>query len=142
MRSGTKLVAIGAALLTIGLAVKLISSSGRSKQQPAVADQTVIANLGEYRYADLGLVLRTTVDSDGLVQYSLQDNSGRELVHSTERASAYSRWQIVVDSSRRLWFYSGDVGFFVWDGTGDSTRHLPTELRAAVPDRLKPNLKK
>jgi hypothetical protein len=99
---------------------------------------TVITSPGTYRYDGLGVTLRVWIDAGGIVQYELSAADGNQLVHSAERASTYSRWGFVIDEKRRLWFYSGDVGTSLWDGSGTAARGLPKDdpLRGEMPSAL------
>jgi hypothetical protein len=109
----------------------------------SVASVSVIERPGTYRFAAVGLSLKVWVDAQGLVQYSLSDLSGIERAHSTERASTCSTWEFMVDSEGRLWFYSGDVGFFVWDGAPEGvSRSIYDDpaARAIVPGPLRTHL--
>ncbi len=114
-------------------------SRGPAAPVAATPSKTVITRPGTYRFGDLGLVLRVEVDVEGLVQYALTDNNGRSLAHSTERASTYSTWVFMIDDSRRLWFYSGDVGFFAWDGAADGVSRPVNDpaLQEVVPEPMK-----
>ena len=62
-----------------------------------------------------GDVFSVGIDASGIVQYELKDATGSSLLKTNEyHASAYQAWDFYMDNSRRLWFYSGDVGVFVW----------------------------
>lgn len=51
----------------------------------------------------------------GLVTYELRDPAGKVLLKTNEyRASDFHRWFFYMDDKNRLWFYSGDIGVFVW----------------------------
>lgn len=105
-----------------------------------VSSATIIAKEGTYEFRDLRLVLRVWVDASALVQFELHDQVGATLAHSSERASTYSKWAFTVDDSRRLWFYSGDVGTFVWDGSADGAMQPLTKdspLRSVIPESMK-----
>ena len=99
---------------------------------------------GTYEFRNPRLTLSVWTDDQNLVQYELKNESGVVLAHSTERASAFSRWALAVDESRRLWFYSGDVGFYAWDGASDGvSRPLAKDsaLVGSVPESMKGYLK-
>ena len=73
----------------------------------------IVVRPGRYTQLD-GTVLRVS-DKDGLVRFSLTDRFGNALVKEGQVSpSAYSRWHFLLDDKKRLWFYSGDVGTFVW----------------------------
>jgi hypothetical protein len=99
---------------------------------------TVVTSPGVYRYDGLDITLKVWVDARGIVQYDLSAADGAQFVHSTERASTYSRWAFVLDEKKRLWFYSSDVGLFLWDGGGAATRGLTKDdpLRSEMPNVL------
>jgi hypothetical protein len=100
---------------------------------------TLITSPGIYRFEDLGFVLKVWIDVGGIVQYELAGIDGSAKAASTERASTYSRWGLVLDEKSRLWFYSGDIGTFIWDGTGNTSRPLGKDnpLRKELPPTLK-----
>jgi hypothetical protein len=105
----------------------------------AEPSRTLITSPGTYQYVALGLTLKVWVDTSGLVQYDLSGADGQSLAHSTERASTYSRWALLIDDRKRLWFFSGDIGAFLWDGTGQTSRPLGTDdpVRGEMPAVLK-----
>ena len=107
---------------------------------PATASETLITRPGAYRFDALGLILTVRVDQTGIIRYTLRNTEGKDIATSSERASANSRWALMVGSSRRIWFYSSDVGFFVSDGAGDGAARPVTSdpaLRSAVPASMK-----
>ena len=103
------------AVVVVRVAWNYRTGIGRSPDTLVAAkpSETLVVLPGTYDYSDLGLVLRVWIDATGIVQYTLKDATGKQLVVSSERASAYHRWAFVLDSSRRLWFFSSDVGSFV-----------------------------
>lgn len=69
-----------------------------------------------------GEVLRVSVDDHGIVRYSMTDAQGRTLLKDPPpSASTYQRWHFFLDSQKRLWFHSADIGTFVWMPQTDGT---------------------
>jgi hypothetical protein len=59
---------------------------------------------------------------NGIVEYDLRSSTGQTLLSVNEyRASDYHRWFFYFDDQRRLWFYSGDIGTFIWLPQSDGT---------------------
>lgn len=76
--------------------------------QNAFADRS-----GTYTMPD-GRVFEVSTPG-GIVTYELRDPAGRVLLKTNEyRASDFHRWFFYVDDKNRVWFYSGDIGVFVW----------------------------
>lgn len=121
----------------------------RREPVPSAQPHTVIPGAkitlpGTYEFQNLHLTLRVWTDRQNLIQYELRELSGTVLAHSTEQAIALSRWAITVDESRRLWFYSGDVGFFLWDGGHEGVSrpiHDDPAARSAVPAEMREYLR-
>ena len=67
-----------------------------------------------------GDVLSVSIDATGIVQYEFKDAAGKSLFKTNEyHASAHQSWDFYLDGSRRLWFYSSDIGVFVWAPKAD-----------------------
>lgn len=66
-------------------------------------------------YLDPRTRLRLTVKTaGGLVNYTVQDSTGRELFHNREKASANQRWALYAAPDGSLWVASSDIGNIVW----------------------------
>ncbi|MBU2707724.1 hypothetical protein KCM76_17155 [Zooshikella marina] len=96
-----------------------------------------VTSLGEFEF-ESGLTL-SVVDNEGIIDYSLIDESGNRVIKSNQRASIFQRWMIVWDGDI-LWFSSGDIGSVAWvkvDGSftskdinkiGDLKGNMPREI--------------
>jgi hypothetical protein len=99
-----------------------------------------------------GYTLDVGVTADHLIEYTLRDKGGVELLRSPDRASNNSRWILALDEKARLWFYSGDVGTFAWvvnqenkytevplAGQGELWDTMPRELCNELPSLVRKN---
>lgn len=62
----------------------------------------------------LGEEFRVWIDK-GILKYRFTGSDATVLIENgTLSASAYSRWHFFVDREHRVWFYSGDIGTYVY----------------------------
>ena len=78
----------------------------------------LVTREGDYTTSN-GLTLRART-SDMLVRVSLLSASGRVLA-SNSKGSDFHRWFVHLDSKQRVWYYTGDLGIFVWSPHEDGT---------------------
>ncbi|MCC3155890.1 hypothetical protein LJ737_01485 [Hymenobacter sp. 15J16-1T3B] len=80
-----------------------------------------------------GLHLRVKT-AGGLVNYTVQDSTGRELFHNRERASAHQRWALYAAPDGSLWVASSDVGTIVWRRNSEGA-YYQRDATGEEPDR-------
>jgi hypothetical protein len=98
----------------------------------------LITKPGTYKVASSKQIVAVWVDEEHLVRYSIAQSTGKMLIKSSERPSAYSSWLIYFDEKDWLWFESGDIGCSVAQKAADGTYHeIPItdqlELIRAMP---------
>jgi hypothetical protein len=86
-----------------------------------------------------GEVFLVSVDQSGNVRYSLTDAHGNVLLKDgPPSASTYQRWHFFLDSQRRLWFHSADVGTSVWLPQGGGTYVMSDVVAGSAVARSMP----
>jgi len=106
-------------LLLFGAVLALLTSAcgrrGRSITQ--FKEGVLIRSTGSFPLNENRLTLNVAVDSEGIVRYALKDRNGTTLIDSkkrTENPGAYQRWFLFWSNDSQLWFWSSDIGDFLW----------------------------
>jgi len=81
----------------------------------------LLTEVGSYQRSSTGVLVNVWIDQEHLVRYSISAPGGRQLIRSSERASAYSKWIIYFDDNGWLWFDSSDIGSSVAKKSPDGT---------------------
>lgn len=110
------------ALLIIGVAYWRIVICERT-----IHAGTVVGSTGLYRILPANVKMCVWVE-DGILAYEVRESTGRLLIRSRQRASAYSQWRLMWDESNNLWTLSSDIGNSVWMLAADNN-YAETYLR-------------
>lgn len=116
----------------------LLACSRSAPTPSTTSPLTLISTAGKYALTRTNLTLTISITPDQLVDYQLIDSSGTKFLQSTERASNNARWFLLFDDHSRLWFYSGDVGTYVWTPDAEhryshQSLHSHPELQKEMP---------
>jgi hypothetical protein len=101
----------------IGCAVVLVSlctAFSCRRTANSGGKQAVIDAAGTFPSPSGRFALTITVDTAGVVNYSIAARNSNTLIVSSNAGSKYSRWFFVWDATDDLWVHSSDIGGTVW----------------------------
>jgi hypothetical protein len=127
------------ALLALCVGIALVACGGEPPSPELVTPSNPrLSPSGSYR-----LVVTELHDRGPAWRFRIESPAGATLFDSPDRFAIRHRTVVLWGPADRVWVYSGDLGLFYWERTGDTwVKHvhmqgdalpLPPALTAAVP---------